>query len=132
MVSTAPERTGRGTFHTLTVASVERLCDDAVAVTFDVPAELRAAYDFDAGQSLTLRRIIDGEDHRRDYSICAPVGERPRVGVRLIPVGASRSGWSTRCGPATRSRCRRLAGASAPSRRGGRHLCIAAGSGSRR
>ena len=66
---------------------MERLCDDAVAVTFDVPDELRAAYTFEAGQSLTLRRVIDGEDHRRDYSICAPVGERPRVGVREIPEG---------------------------------------------
>ena len=77
----------RGDFHTLTVASAERLCDDAVAVTFDVPEDLRASYDFEAGQSLTLRRVIDGEDHRRDYSICAQVGERPRVGVRLIPGG---------------------------------------------
>ena len=54
-------KTARGTFHTLGVASVERLCDDAVAVTFDVPEDLRAAYDFEAGQSLTLRRVIDGE-----------------------------------------------------------------------
>ena len=87
MVSTAPERTGRGTFHTLTVASVERLCDDAVAVTFDVPEELRAAYDFDAGQSLTLRRVVDGVEQRRSYSICAPVGAAPRIGVREIPDG---------------------------------------------
>ena len=27
-------------FHPLRVAAVERLCDDAVAVTFDVPGEL--------------------------------------------------------------------------------------------
>ena len=74
-------------FHTLTVADVERLTDDAVAVTFDVPAELADAYAFDAGQSLTLRRIIDGDEHRRSYSICAPVGARPRVGVRAIPDG---------------------------------------------
>src|SRR4029079_4280135 len=71
-------RTPRGAFHTLTVARIERLCDDAVAVTFDVPEELREEYDFEAGQSLTLRRIIEGQDHRRDYSICARVGERPR------------------------------------------------------
>ena len=86
-VMATPVSAARAAFHTLTVASVERLCDDAAAVTFDVPEELRAAYDFEAGQSLTLRRIIDGEDHRRDYSICAAVGERPRVGVRLIPGG---------------------------------------------
>ena len=74
-------------FHPLTVAAVERLCDDAVAVTFDVPEELREAFAFAAGQSLTLRRMIDGQEHRRTYSICAPVGERPRIGVREIPVG---------------------------------------------
>ena len=36
---TAPA-TRRATFHTLTVDRVERLTDEAVAVTFAVPAEL--------------------------------------------------------------------------------------------
>jgi ring-1,2-phenylacetyl-CoA epoxidase subunit PaaE len=123
------ERTTRGTFHTLTVASVERLCDDAVAVTFDVPEELRPAYDFEAGQSLTLRRMIDGEDHRRDYSICARVGERPRVGVRLIP-GGRFSEWlvnEVRPGDEVEVQTPRGSFRAAPD--GGRHLCIAAGSG---
>ncbi len=61
-------------FHPLTVAGVESLCDDAVAVTFDVPADIADQFDFGAGQSLTLRRMIDGVEHRRSYSICAPVG----------------------------------------------------------
>ena len=129
MVSTAPERTARGTFHTLTVASVERLCDDAVAVTFDVPEDLRSSYDFEAGQSLTVRRIIDGEDHRRDYSICAPVGEPPRVGVRLIP-GGRFSEWlvnEVRPGDEVEVQTPRGSFRAAPD--GGRHLCIAAGSG---
>ena len=75
------------TFHPLVVADVERLTDDAVAVTFEVPEELRDAYAFEAGQSLTLRRTVDGVEERRSYSICAPVGARPRVGVRQIPGG---------------------------------------------
>ncbi len=33
-------------FHRLVVTGVDRLCDDAVAVTFDVPDDLRAHYDF--------------------------------------------------------------------------------------
>jgi ring-1,2-phenylacetyl-CoA epoxidase subunit PaaE len=78
----------RTEFHTLTVADVERLCDDAVAVTFDVPDELAAQYMFRAGQSLTLRRIVDGRDERRSYSICAAVGSKPRIGVREVPGGA--------------------------------------------
>ena len=78
----------RQSFHTLEVADVERLCDDAVAVTFAVPDDLEEAYRFAPGQSLTLRRNIDGGEQRRSYSICAPAGHAPRVGVRLVPDGA--------------------------------------------
>jgi len=66
---------------------VERLTDDAVAVSFEVPAGLAGAYDFLPGQSLTLRRIIDGREERRSYSICAAAGQPPRVGVREVPDG---------------------------------------------
>ena len=76
------------TFHALTVSDVERLCDDAVAVTFDVPDELAELYTFRPGQSLTLRREIDGVEARRSYSICAPAGSKPRIGVREVPGGA--------------------------------------------
>ena len=77
----------RPQFHPLTVARVEQLTDDAVAVTFDVPAELAEDYRFKPGQALTLRRIEDGRDERRSYSICAPMGAQPRVGVREVPGG---------------------------------------------
>ncbi|WP_019818760.1 1,2-phenylacetyl-CoA epoxidase subunit PaaE [Saccharomonospora saliphila] len=77
----------RGEFHTLTVADVTALCDDAVAVTFDVPPELADRYAFRAGQSLTLRRVVDGRDERRSYSVCAPEGAPPRIGVREVPDG---------------------------------------------
>jgi ring-1,2-phenylacetyl-CoA epoxidase subunit PaaE len=77
----------RPAFHPLTVARVERLTDDAVAVTFDVPAELAADYAFKPGQALTLRRTDGQRDERRSYSICAPMGAAPRVGVREVPGG---------------------------------------------
>jgi ring-1,2-phenylacetyl-CoA epoxidase subunit PaaE len=75
-------------FHALTVAGVETLCEDAVAITFAVPDELAEDFTFRPGQSLTLRREIDGREQRRSYSICAPAGARPRVGVRVVPDGA--------------------------------------------
>ena len=84
----------RGEFHPLTVADVTPLCDDAVAVTFDVPAELADRYDFLPGQSLVLRRMVDGREERRNYSICAPAGDRPRIGVREVPDGLF-STWLT-------------------------------------
>jgi ring-1,2-phenylacetyl-CoA epoxidase subunit PaaE len=77
----------RPQFHPLTVADVERLTDDAVAVTFDVPPELAEDYAFAPGQALTLRRVDGGRDERRSYSICAPMGAAPRVGVREVPGG---------------------------------------------
>ncbi|WP_236788156.1 1,2-phenylacetyl-CoA epoxidase subunit PaaE [Amycolatopsis sp. GM8] len=85
----------RAGFHSLTVTAVERLCDDAVAVTFDVPPSLSDTYSFRAGQSLTLRRMIDGREERRSYSICAPEGAAPRIGVREVPDGLF-SSWLVR------------------------------------
>ncbi len=78
-------------FHTLTVERVDALTDDSAAVTFKVPDELRNDFAFAPGQSLTLRR----GDERRSYSICAPVGRPPRIGVREVPGGAV-SSWLVR------------------------------------
>jgi ring-1,2-phenylacetyl-CoA epoxidase subunit PaaE len=38
-------------FHPLRVAAVDHLTDDAIAVTFDVPQELRGEYDFVHGST---------------------------------------------------------------------------------
>jgi len=119
-------------FHTLTVAEVEELTDDAVAVTFDVPADLVDDFAFVPGQSLTLRRTVDGRDERRQYSICAPAGSRPRVGVREIPDGLF-SRWLVRdVRPGDQVEVQAPSGRFCPDPEllvGGRHLCIAAGSG---
>lgn len=60
----------RATFHTLPVAGVERLTDDAVAITFAVPEGLREDYAFEPGQHLNLRATVGGEEVRQSYSIC--------------------------------------------------------------
>ncbi|MET7304042.1 1,2-phenylacetyl-CoA epoxidase subunit PaaE [Embleya sp. NPDC005575] len=77
----------RPRFHRLRVAAVDRLCEDAAAVAFDVPDDLSDTFAFVPGQSLTLRREIDGVDERRSYSICSAAGTRPRIGVRVVPGG---------------------------------------------
>jgi ring-1,2-phenylacetyl-CoA epoxidase subunit PaaE len=77
------------------VARVDRLCADAAAVTFDVPAELADDFAYRAGQSLTVRRLVDGRDERRSYSISSPAGAAPRIGVREVPGGAL-SSWLVR------------------------------------
>src|SRR3954465_8050104 len=84
---TASTTRRRPQFHPLRVARIEQLTDDAVAVTFDVPPELVEDYRFRPGQALTLRRVDGDRDERRSYSICAPMGAPPRVGVREVPGG---------------------------------------------
>ncbi|WEG09914.1 phenylacetate-CoA oxygenase/reductase subunit PaaK [Microbacterium horticulturae] len=59
-------------FHTLTVAGVRPLTDDAIEVTFAVPDELRADYEYLAGQHVALRARLDGQELRRSYSLCRP------------------------------------------------------------
>lgn len=119
-------------FHALTVAEVEALTDDSVAVTFEVPDDLRDEFAFVPGQSVTLRRVVDGREERRQYSISAPAGSPPRVGVREIP-GGMFSRWLVR-----EVRRGDTVEVQTPGGRfcpdpalleGGRHLCIAAGSG---
>lgn len=82
-------------FRTLRVAAIQRLCEDAAAITFAVPDEYDAEFTFRPGQSVTIRRDVDGVEERRTYSICAAVGERPRIGVREVPGGLI-SGWLVR------------------------------------
>jgi ring-1,2-phenylacetyl-CoA epoxidase subunit PaaE len=126
---------GRG-WHLLRVASVEQLTDDAVAVGFDVPAELLDDFAFVPGQSLTLRRVVDTPDgpseQRRQYSICAPAGARPRIGVREIPDGYF-SSWLVRdVRVGDQVEVQTPGGRFCPDPallEGGRHLCVAAGSG---
>ena len=132
MTATLPagSRTSRTTFHTLTVADVEQLTDDAAAVTFDLPADLADVFAFAAGQSLTLRRTVDGVEHRRNYSICSPVGSAPRIGVREIPDGMFSSWLVHEVRPGDQVEVQPPSGSfRADPAEGGRHLCIAAGSG---
>ena len=84
--STSPRR--HAVFHPLRVAAVDRLTDDAVAITFDVPAHLRGEFVFAAGQHVSVRVPGLGDDVRRNYSICAPATDGPlRIGVKRIPDG---------------------------------------------
>ncbi|QAY58695.1 phenylacetate-CoA oxygenase/reductase subunit PaaK [Microbacterium protaetiae] len=69
-------------FHTLTVAEVRRLTDDAVEVTFAVPDQLQAEYDYLAGQHVALRARLDGHELRRSYSLCRP----PAAGTLSVAI----------------------------------------------
>jgi ring-1,2-phenylacetyl-CoA epoxidase subunit PaaE len=120
----------RSGFHPLRVAGVERLCDDAVAVTFDVPDELREAFAFRPGQYLTLRLQHDGTEERRSYSICAPAGAAPRIGVRRVDTGLFSEWLVDRLEPGDRVEVAPPSGSFTPQiDPGSHHGLVAAGSG---
>ena len=121
---------GTSGFHHLRVAHVERLCDDAVAVTFDVPPELADTYRFRAGQYLTLRLQTEAGEERRSYSICAPEGAAPRIGVRRVDTGLFSEWLVDRLAVGEEIEVGPPEGRFTPERAAGEHhALIAAGSG---
>ncbi|MCW2878638.1 MAG: putative phenylacetic acid degradation oxidoreductase [Sphaerisporangium sp.] len=120
----------RAEFATLRVARVDRLCEDASAITFDVPDGLAEEFAFLPGQSLTLRAIVDGREERRSYSICAPAGAPLRIGVREIPGGLVSTWLVHHLKPGDRVEVLPPSGGfTADLERPDHHVFIAAGSG---
>ena len=75
-------------FHALKIAQVVPETAEANSIRFDIPSELREAFAFKAGQHLTLRATIDGEEVRRNYSLCtAPAESDWMVTVKRIGGG---------------------------------------------
>jgi ring-1,2-phenylacetyl-CoA epoxidase subunit PaaE len=67
---------------------VEGLTDDAIAITIDVPGELRAEYEFVQGQHLAVCAPAIDDDVRRSYSICSSAGSGElRIAVKRLPGG---------------------------------------------
>lgn len=75
-------------FHPLKIKDIRRETDSAVSVAFEVPDPLEQDYQFVQGQYLTLKAIINGEEVRRNYSICvSPLDKELRVAIKQVPMG---------------------------------------------
>jgi ring-1,2-phenylacetyl-CoA epoxidase subunit PaaE len=80
-------------FHALRVAEIVPETAEANSIRFEVPPELRDIFQFKAGQHLTLKAQIGGEELRRNYSLCtAPDEEDWMVTVKRITGGVF-SNW---------------------------------------
>jgi len=85
-------------FHDLTIARINPEAAGAVAITLNVPTDLRSSFDFQPGQFLTLRADIDGADVRRSYSISSARSQLQKngmleVGIRPVEGGVF-SNWA--------------------------------------
>ena len=80
-------------FHALRVAEVVPETSEANSIRFEIPDELRERFAFRAGQHLTLRATLNGEEVRRNYSLCtAPDDNDWMVTVKRI-AGGLFSNW---------------------------------------
>ena len=75
-------------FHALRVAEIVPETTEANSIRFEIPPELRDDSRSRPGQHLTLRATIDGEEVRRNYSLCtAPADNDWMVTVKRIGGG---------------------------------------------
>ncbi|MEO2060420.1 MAG: ferredoxin--NADP reductase [Mesonia sp.] len=75
-------------FHSLTIKEVVRETPKSVSIVFNVPEDLKDTFKFTAGQYITIKKEIDGEELRRSYSICStPNSGELKVSVKEVADG---------------------------------------------
>ena len=75
-------------FHKLSIKEIIKTTENAVTISFDVPKELKNTFQFKAGQYITLKTKVDGNEVRRDYSLCSsPKSGELKVAVKEVEDG---------------------------------------------
>ena len=75
-------------FYKLAIKEIRRETPNAVSILFNVPEELKENYQFIAGQYVTLKLTLDGNEIRRAYSICSsPKSGELRIAVKAVKDG---------------------------------------------
>ncbi len=75
-------------FYKLKIGKVKKETADSVIISLDVPNELKEQYQFQAGQYLNFKKIFQGEEVRRSYSICcSPHENKLCVAIKQVKGG---------------------------------------------
>lgn len=75
-------------FHALQVQTKHYETDDCIVITFAVPDALKKTFRFKQGQSLTIRKTVNGEELRRNYSICSsPQDDALKIAIKKVDGG---------------------------------------------
>ena len=74
-------------FYPLKVSQIRVLTANAVELKFKIPDELESKFNFMAGQYITIKQQINGEEARRAYSICSTNTEGVAIGVKKLEGG---------------------------------------------
>ncbi len=75
-------------FHTIKIAKVTKETKDCTSITFEIPSNLKKEFSYKQGQYLTLKTVLDGQEVRRNYSLCSsPIDDEWKVAVKRIDEG---------------------------------------------
>ena len=75
-------------FRSLEVRHIIRETPSAVSVEFHVPEALQPSFSFKAGQYITIKTTLNGEEVRRAYSLCAtPKENKLKVAIKEVTDG---------------------------------------------
>ena len=75
-------------FRLLTIKDIRRETADCVSVAFEIPEEWNKEFQFQHGQNITVKTVLNGEELRRSYSICSsPLEKELRIAVKRIDNG---------------------------------------------
>ena len=75
-------------FHPLKVARIDQLTPNSVAISFEIPEQLKSDFKFSAGQYITIRKELERQEVRRAYSISSGTDEEfLTIGVKKVDQG---------------------------------------------
>lgn len=75
-------------FYTLKIAELRRETIDTVSISFDIPNDLKETFKYKAGQYITIKIPVNGEENRRAYSISSsPNDPNLTISVKKIDDG---------------------------------------------
>jgi ring-1,2-phenylacetyl-CoA epoxidase subunit PaaE len=76
-------------FHKLAVSAIKKETPNSVSITLEIPEKLQSTFAFKAGQYITFKHSVDGNEIRRAYSLCSsPSSGILRVGVKQVTDGS--------------------------------------------
>ena len=118
-------------FHTLRVGGVVRETADASSITLEVPAALRQAFAYEAGQFCTFRVVVDGRQYVRCFSMSSSpaVDSQLQVTVKRTPGGVVSNWMNDHLTPGDLLEVARPAGFFRLGAGGGDIVAFSAGSG---
>ena len=75
-------------FHLLSVKNITKETEKSVSISFNIPDTLKDTFAFEAGQYITLKTEINGNEVRRDYSLCvAPSCGELKIAIKEVENG---------------------------------------------